>query len=93
MFVYTLAKGVQKGYLKKELKTVAIRGFSGIKKQFLEFSKDGFLHLNGTVQVSGLGGKPYRSGTFDYYMSEPVIQDDPKGMGVFILAADQMQSF
>lgn len=91
MFVYTLAKGVAKGYLKKDFKLVAEKGFAGIRKQFLVFGKDGLLHLNGTVQVSGLGGTPYRSGTFEYYMSEPVIQDDPKGMGAFILAANQMR--
>jgi len=91
MFVYTLAKGAKKGYLNGKSRRAAVKGFSGIKKQFLEFGKDGLLHLNGTVQVSGLGGTPYRSGTFEYYMSEPVISDDPKGMGAFILAADQMR--
>lgn len=93
MFVYTLAKAVEKGYLQKQYLPVAKKGFEGIRKYFLSFEKDGLLHLNGTVQVSGLGGTPYRSGTFDYYMSEPVIKDDPKGMGAFILAANQMRKF
>ncbi|SER50310.1 glycoside hydrolase family 88/105 protein [Pedobacter rhizosphaerae] len=93
MFVYTLAKGVRKGYLKRKFEESAVKGFSGIKQHFLEFDKNGMLHLKGTVQVSGLGGTPYRSGTFEYYMSEPVIEDDPKGMGAFILAADQMKYF
>ncbi|RZJ81294.1 MAG: glycosyl hydrolase family 88, partial [Chryseobacterium sp.] len=91
MFVYTIAKGTRLGYLPKQFSTVAASGFEAIKKQFLERDSEGVLHLNGTVQVSGLGGKPYRDGTFDYYLSEPVIQDDAKGMGAFILAAKEMQ--
>jgi unsaturated rhamnogalacturonyl hydrolase len=51
----------------------------------------GSVHLRGTVSVSGLGGKPYRDGSFGYYMSEPVILDDPKGMGAFILCAAEME--
>src|SRR5690606_17991141 len=48
--------------------------------------------LEGTVKVSGLGGsKNYRDGSFDYYMSEPVIQNDPKGIGAFIKCATEME--
>lgn len=90
MFVYTLAKGVRLGCLSKSFATVAIKGFEGIKKTFLIRDSANILHLNGTVQVSGLGGKPYRTGTYDYYLSEPVIQDDPKGMGAFIMAANEI---
>jgi unsaturated rhamnogalacturonyl hydrolase len=41
--------------------------------------------------VSGLGGNPYRDGSFEYYMSEPVIMNDPKGIGAFLLAANEME--
>jgi len=51
----------------------------------------GGIHLRGTVTVSGLGGNPYRDGSFAYYMSEPVITNDPKGMGAFILCAAEME--
>ena len=39
--------------------------------------------------VAGLGGdsKRYRDGSFEYYISEPVIENDPKSVGSFILAA------
>lgn len=90
MFVYTLAKGVRLGCLSSSYLSVAKKGFAGIKKTFLERDSRGLLHLNGTVQVSGLGGKPYRSGSYAYYLSEPVIQDDPKGMGAFIMAANEI---
>lgn len=90
MFVYTFAKASRLGYVNKKYHQLASKGFDGMKKNFLERDVDGRLHLNGTVQVSGLGGKPYRDGSFAYYISEPVIQDDPKGMGAFILAANEM---
>lgn len=93
MFVYTMAKASRKGYINKKYKEFAEKGFNGIKKNFLERDTDGRLHLNGTVQVSGLGGNPYRDGSFNYYISEPVIQDDPKGMGAFILAANEIQIY
>jgi len=91
MFVYTLAKGSRLNYIDKKYQKIAVKGFEGMKKTFLERGSDGLLHLNGTVMVSGLGGKPYRDGSYEYYLSEPVIQDDPKGMGAFILAANEMQ--
>jgi unsaturated rhamnogalacturonyl hydrolase len=91
MFVYTFAKGARLGYLPAKFEDVAFKGYEGIKKQFLETDDKGFLHLNGTVSVAGLGGKPYRDGSYDYYLSEKVVQDDPKGVGAFILAANEMQ--
>ena len=47
--------------------------------------------LHGTVSVSGLGGNPYRDGSFEYYMSEPVIVNDPKGIGAFINVLYEME--
>jgi unsaturated rhamnogalacturonyl hydrolase len=49
------------------------------------------MNLHGTVSVSGLGGKPYRDGSYEYYMSEKVVVNDPKGVGAFILAANEME--
>jgi unsaturated rhamnogalacturonyl hydrolase len=90
MLVYTLAKGVRLGYLPLPYRKAAEKGYQGIQRQFLK--KDGDrLHLAGTVAVSGLGGNPYRDGSFAYYMSEPVIVDDPKGVGAFIKAAVEME--
>jgi unsaturated rhamnogalacturonyl hydrolase len=90
MLVYTLAKGVRKGYLPASYLTNARKGYAGIIKTFIK-TENGQTNLYGTVAVSGLGGKPYRDGSFDYYMSEPVIVNDPKGMGAFINAANEME--
>ena len=91
MLVYTLAKGVRKGYLPSSYSQKAKKGYDGIIKEFIEVDNNAQVNLKGTVAVSGLGGNPYRDGSFEYYMSEPVIVNDPKGMGAFINCAVEME--
>ncbi|GAB2819577.1 hypothetical protein GCM10027043_20190 [Ferruginibacter profundus] len=88
-FTYAIAKGVRKGYLPAAKIAIAKKAYEGILKQFIK-EENGQTVLTGTVKVSGLGGSPYRDGSFNYYMSEPVITNDPKGMGAFLLAANEM---
>jgi unsaturated rhamnogalacturonyl hydrolase len=90
MLVYALAKGVRKGYLPATYLTNAKKGYDGLIKQFIK-TENGQTNLYGTVSVSGLGGNPYRDGSFAYYISEPVVVNDPKGMGAFINAANEME--
>jgi unsaturated rhamnogalacturonyl hydrolase len=92
MFVYSLAKGIRNGYLSdKYLKTVQT-GWAGIKKEFIKELPDGNLDWEGTVSVSGLGGNPYRDGSFDYYMSEKLRTNDAKGLGPAVMAAIEMEN-
>ncbi|MBX9735169.1 MAG: glycoside hydrolase family 88 protein [Chitinophagaceae bacterium] len=90
MFVYTLQKGVRKGYLPFTYTQHAKKGYDGIIQFFVKSENDQ-TNLHGTVSVSGLGGNPYRSGTADYYFSEPVVTNDPKGVGAFIQCGIEMQ--
>jgi unsaturated rhamnogalacturonyl hydrolase len=90
MFVYAIAKGVRMGYLPKSYEANAGRGWEGIQKAFVSTGPDGLMVLNGTVKVGGLGGTPYRSGTFDYYVGEKTIANDAKGVGAFLLAGSEM---
>lgn len=89
-FVYAVAKGVRKGYLPAAKIAIAKKGYDGIIKTFIK-EENGQTNLHGTVKVSGLGGKPYRDGSFQYYMSEPVIVNDAKGVGAFLMAANEME--
>lgn len=89
-FVYAVAKGVRKGYLPAAKISIANKGYAGIKDKFIK-KGNGQTNLHGTVKVSGLGGNPYRDGSFAYYMSEPVIVNDPKGIGAFLLASNEME--
>jgi unsaturated rhamnogalacturonyl hydrolase len=90
MFVCALAKGVRLGYLTPLYMPMIKKGYEGIQKQFLAADASGMTVLNGTVTVSGLGGNPYRDGSYAYYMSEKVITNDPKGVGAFLQCAVEM---
>jgi len=90
MFVYTLAKGVRLGNLPESYLGAAKKGYEGVVKKFLVTGTDGATNLEGTVSVSGLGGDPYRDGSYAYYTGEKVVQNDPKGVGAFLLAAGEM---
>ena len=90
MFVYALAKGVRMGYLPQSYESNARRGWEAIQKTFVSIGSDDLMVLNGTVKVGGLGGAPYRSGKFDYYVGEKTIANDAKGIGAFLLAGSEM---
>ncbi|MDB5263183.1 MAG: rhamnogalacturonides degradation protein RhiN [Adhaeribacter sp.] len=91
MFVYALAKAVRLGYLPAKYEAVAKRGYDGILKEFIKTDENGLTNLHGTVSVAGLGGNPYRDGSYEYYLSEKVVVNDPKGVGAFLLAANEME--
>jgi unsaturated rhamnogalacturonyl hydrolase len=90
MFVYALAKGARRGWLDARHRAAAKRGFDGLVRQLVTAGPDGLISLNGICQVAGLGGKQQRDGSFRYYISEPVVANDHKGVGAFILAAVEL---
>jgi unsaturated rhamnogalacturonyl hydrolase len=90
MFVYVLAKGVRLGYLPCSYLAVAKKGYAGIIKKFIT-NDNGQTNLEGTVSVSGLDGHPYRDGTYNYYINENAVTNDPKGVGAFLLASGEME--
>jgi len=91
MFVYALAKGVRDGHLPDSYMQVAKSGYRGILREFVKTDASGRLNLEGTVNVGGLGGNPYRDGSYEYYLSEKVVTNDPKGIGALLLAATEME--
>lgn len=93
MFVYAIARGVREGYLNQKHMKVAVRGWDGIKKEFIKANADGTTDWHGTVSVSGLGGNPYRDGSYEYYMSERLRVNDAKGLGPAIKAALEMEAY
>ncbi|WP_409021496.1 glycoside hydrolase family 88 protein [Dyadobacter sp. LHD-138] len=91
MFVYALAKGSRLGYIPASYAAVAKKGYDGIIKNFIEKESDGTISLNKTVSVGGLGGTPYRDGSYEYYLSEPIRKNDLKGVGPFIMASIEIE--
>jgi unsaturated rhamnogalacturonyl hydrolase len=91
MFTYAIAKGVRLGYLPQSDAAAASRAWDGIQKHFVTTNPDGTLTLHGVVKVGGLGGTPYRAGDLAYYIHEPVVDNDSKGIGAFMLAGSEME--
>lgn len=90
IFAYAILKGVRLGYLEESCRSCGVRAFEGICERYLHI-EEGNMSLGGICLVAGLGGKDKRSGTFGYYMSEPVVKDDAKGVGPFLLAYTEMR--
>lgn len=91
MFVYAMAKGVRKGYLPETCQEAARAAFAGLVMRFIRVEDSGLVSLAGTCGGAGLGGDPYRDGSYEYYVSEPVVLDDYKGTGPFILGALELE--
>lgn len=91
MFVYAFAKGANKNYLDKKFLYYALQSWNGILKEFVHIDENDLINLEKTCQGAGLGGKPYRDGSFEYYMSEKVRTNDYKGYGPFLLSAIELE--
>lgn len=91
MFVYALAKGVRMNYLPEKFMKSAGKGWAGINKEFISNANGGKITLEKTIGGAGLGGNPYRAGDYAYYISERIVQNDPKGVGSYIKAATEME--
>jgi rhamnogalacturonyl hydrolase YesR len=93
MFTYCLLKGWRHGYLDDSYRDTGIRAYRGLVKEFVTKKRDGTMSLTKCCSVSGLGpeSNPKRDGSFEYYMSEPVRDNDAKGIGPFIWASLEME--
>ena len=91
MFVYFLAKAAKEGYIDQKYMQDAREGYNGILENFIEEDANGQVSITNVVSVSGLGGDPYRDGSYEYYISEPKRDNDPKAVGPFIMAALLME--
>lgn len=85
IFAYAIIKSVRLGLLDSSYYIYGKKAFEGVCRKYLS-EKDGQLQLGGICLVAGLGNKEMREGTFDYYMREPVVQNDAKGVAPLILA-------
>ena len=106
MFAYAMLKGARKGYISERFKDNGIKAYSGIVNRLLKVNPDLTISLSGCCAVAGLGpgmspsvakAAPglkenlRRDGSYEYYLSEPVRDNDPKGVGPFIWASLEME--
>ncbi|MBN2105579.1 glycoside hydrolase family 88 protein [bacterium] len=87
MFAYTLFKAVRYQYIDRCYLKNTEHAWQGILNRFIEVDDEGWIHIHQGCAGAGLGGNPYRDGSYDYYISEKVRSNDPKSVGPFILAA------
>ncbi|AOS44485.1 Unsaturated rhamnogalacturonyl hydrolase YteR [Lacunisphaera limnophila] len=96
MYVYTLAKGINRGYLPREKYLPALlKGYAGIIRDFIRQNPDNTVDLTRCCEVAGLDytnskGQP-RDGSFAYYVGEPIRDNDLKGVPAFILAGIELE--
>ncbi len=91
MFTYALAKGARHGHLPAEDRRIAQRSFEAIIERFVRTTPEGDIKLSGTCRGAGLGITPDRNGSFEYYVREPVVTNDHKGLGAFLLASVELE--
>lgn len=88
MFTYALAKGVVERYLPAYYLVNAEQSYAGLLAEFISIDNTTKrISITSACEVAGLGGKPYRDGSYSYYLSENVRANDPKAVGPFILAS------
>ncbi len=91
MFVYSIAKAVRQGYLPRADLDVAHKGYQGILDNLIRVDEQGLVNLEKTCGGAGLGGTPYRDGSYEYYVGEKIVTNDYKGVGPFILASIEIE--
>lgn len=91
MIVYAIAKGIRLGVLDISWHESLEKGFKGLIKEFIMETGKGWLNLTKNCQVAGLGGPDGRDGTFAYYISEPIVANDQKGLGAFLQACGEYE--
>jgi unsaturated rhamnogalacturonyl hydrolase len=90
MYIYVFAKGARLGYLDKKYRDIANTAFDGMIKELVTADEKGLLTMHNICGGCGLGGNPYRDGSYEYYVSEKRVDNDPKGIAPFILAAIEL---
>jgi unsaturated rhamnogalacturonyl hydrolase len=81
MIAYALMKGARLGALSPAHGEAGTRSYNSTVARFLVNHE-----LTGICSVAGLGNVPYRDGSYEYYLSEPIVSNDPKGAGAFMMA-------
>lgn len=92
LIAYAILKGVRLGALDLSYQAIGQAIFNGIVDMYIS-DNDGDLNMKGICLVSGLGPDHNlrRDGSVAYYLSEPIVENDAKGVGPFIMAYTEMK--
>ena len=81
-----ILKAVRLDYIPESYAQYGEKAFNGIIDKYFSVSENGEINLGGICLVAGLGGRQHRDGSFEYYISEPVVENESKGVAPFIMA-------
>ena len=92
MLAYAMLKGARLDFLDGGFASAGQKTFDGIVNRCLSFT-DGTLNLGGICLVAGLGpeNNRRRDGSLAYYLSEPVVENDAKGVAPFLLCYTEIK--
>ena len=92
MVSYALLKGARLGMLSSDYAQKGAEIFNGIVENKMN-AENGDLNLKDICLVAGLGpeNNTRRDGSYEYYISEPIVENDAKGVGPFIMAYTEMK--
>ena len=90
MFIYSIAKGVRKGYLAPRFARHAQTAYKRLLLHRIDRDNKGAIHLTHCNAVAGLGNTPYRDGSYEYYVQEKMTTDDAKALGALMLACVEL---
>ena len=93
MFTYAFLKGLRRGYIDRSHEDYILGLYPKFIDRFIRENADGTISMTDCCAVGGLGGKQMRKGDFDYYLSEPIIENDCKGVGPFIWASLEWEAW
>ena len=91
MFIYSFAAGANRGYLNSSYLQYAKESFYAVYENLVTTDDEGFMYLNNICAGAGLGGNPYRDGSYNYYINETKRTNDFKGYGPFIISAIEIE--
>lgn len=90
MYIYVFAKGARLGYLDAKYREIALDAFYDFIKELVTVDDKGMVTIRNICGGCGLGGNPYRDGSYAYYINEKRYDNDTKGVAPFILAAIEL---
>jgi len=90
MYIYVFAKGARLGYLDIKYREIAEKAFDDFIKELVTVDENGKVIIRNICGGCGLGGNPYRDGSYEYYINEKRFDNDTKGVAPFILAAIEL---
>ncbi|QSW88588.1 glycoside hydrolase family 88 protein [Flavobacterium endoglycinae] len=91
MIIYGLAKGVNKGYLPSSYKKTAQKSFDAFIKEFVKTNENNEITISNVSSNVGLGGKPFRDGTNEYYAKSKTKDNSSPALAAFLLSAIELK--